>query len=215
MDRSLDRLDRAIAARGARIDDVRMIGWRSRLRALWSRAMRTAARARGRAALGLERVAIWFRVRARARRGRRRRRMLAYVANAQLQTRDELASSALLAALTERIARAGASDVSVRELADTVAQAERIIAGYRAQRAELEELLAVARAKTRRWVHWTAVAEARGSPELAARARGYLVGCERDEAELQRGAEDCDAGCRRLRDAIEQLQALARRSGAP
>lgn len=141
--------------------------------------------------------------------------MLADVANAPLQTRDELASSALLAALTERIARAGASDVSARELADTVAQAERIIAGYQAQRAELEELLAVARAKARRWVHWAAVAEAKGSPELAARARAYLVGCERDEAELQRGVEDGEAGCRRLRDAIEQLQALARRSGAP
>lgn len=137
------------------------------------------------------------------------------MANAQRQTRDELASSALLAVLTERIARAGASDASAREIAETVAQAERIIAGYQAQRAELEKLLEVVRAKTWRWVHWTAVAEAKGSPELAARARAYLVGCEREEAELQRGAEDCDRGRQRLRDAIEQLQALARRSGAP
>jgi hypothetical protein len=177
--------------------------------------MRSVARARGRAALGLERVAIWFRVRARVRRGRRRRRMLAYLADAQRQTQGGLASSALLAVLTERIARAGTSDASARELAETVAQAERIIAGYQAQRAELEKLLAVARTRTGRWVHWTAVAEARGSPELAARARAYLVGCERDAAELQRGVEDCDAGGRRLRDAIDQLQALARRSGAP
>jgi hypothetical protein len=141
--------------------------------------------------------------------------MLAYVANAQLQTRDELASSALLAVLTERIARAGTSDASAREIAETVAQAERIIAGYQAQRAELERLLSVARAKARRWTHWTAVAEARKSPELTARARAYLVDCERDESELQRGVEDCDSGRRWLRDAIDQLQALARRSGAP
>ncbi|HEX3765936.1 MAG TPA: hypothetical protein VHW23_44875 [Kofleriaceae bacterium] len=212
-DRTIDRLGGTITARSPRGDgDGGATASRSRLRAIWSSSKRAMAGVQNRAALGLARMAIWFRVRARVRSGRRRRRVLAYLAHAQRQTRDERASSALLSVLAERIARAGASDASA---AETVAQAERIIAGYQAQRAELETLLVGARARSRRWIHWAAVAEAKGSPELARRARAYLTDRERDEVELQRGVEDCDAGCRRLRDAIEQLQALARRSGAP
>lgn len=193
-----------ITAPAARVRRPRAAELRARLRAVWSSSKR-------RVALGLTRMALWFRVRARARRARRRRQVLAYLAQAQPQAQGERASAALLAVLTERIARAGASDASEGEIADAVVQAERIIAGYEAQRAELEALLVVARGRTRRWVHWVGVADAKGSPALAARARSYLAEREGDAAELQRGVEDCDAGCRRLRDAIEQLRALAGR----
>jgi hypothetical protein len=203
-------LERSITDKLERPDATDTLRWRLRATGqAWRRAM---ASLEHRVFQALRRTMIWFRVRDRLRRGRRRRVVLAYLKGAQNQTRAELASSAMLAVLTERIARAGATEISADEIAETVAQAEGIVVGYQGQIAQIEPLLAKARTRTERWMHWSSVAEARGSAELAAKARAYREACEGDERELVKAIEDCQAGCRRLRDAIEQVQALAQRS---
>lgn len=203
-------LERAIERKLATPDATPTL--RTRLRATWWTWRRGLAGLEHRALQRLRRAMIWFRVRARVRQARRRRRVLAHLSGAQAQTHAERTSSAMLAVLTERIARAGTTDVSGSEIAETIAQAEQIVVGYQGQITELAEVLTKAHARAERWVHWSSVAEARGSPALAARARAYREACERDERELAQAIDDCGAGCRRLRDAIEQLQALAQRS---
>lgn len=122
---------------------------------------------------------------------RRRRRHRAWVAKlerslarGELRVAD-LQSSALLAILTERIARLSSTDLSRRELDDTIAFAQRLADEYR--------------------TFVTRLAAALAATDPASKLHAKAT------AELAR----CEAGQRRINDALAQLHALARRLAPP
>lgn len=156
---------------------------------------------------------FWFRALARSWRAWRVRKRNARIARMfNNDTQRAYQSAAMLALLTERIARLGGSTVSEPELADATNQATAIAVEYDAHAAQLEPQLAEARAQLERWTKNTATATAAGEADLAALAQERVDQHARVVRDLELAAAECNAGRRRLRDAVQQLRALAARA---
>ena len=147
---------------------------------------------------------------------RRRRKLSARAARTFEQTANaDHTSSALLAVLTERIALLQDRPGTGPELAETIEQAARIAARYD------RDLLALARQQERLrdkvelWMTHTATATRCGSSDLASQAQAVVDRYRRDLEDLEHIIDDCNAGQRRIRDAVTQLEALAQRSVQP
>jgi hypothetical protein len=144
---------------------------------------------------------------------RRRRKQSARLARTFEQTANaDHTSSALLAVLTERIARLQDGAVTGPELAEAIEQAAQIAARYDRDLLALDRRREPLRDKVELWTTHTATATRCGRPDLASEAQAVVDRHRRDLADLEYIIEDCNAGQRRIRDAITQLEALAQRS---
>lgn len=219
VDQALSAVERQIthAERAIAREQSRFVVWFRALATSW-RALRKRRRsARAASAARKARrgggVLAWYRRLARSwRRSRARKQSARIVRMLERAGRAEQTSSALLAIVTERVARLGTSEVSADELAETIEQAERIAAEYDGHIVELDHKLEDERAQTLDWIAKTATATNAGAADLAARARARVEAHERLVRELELASDDYNAGRRRLRDAIDQLRALAQRS---
>jgi hypothetical protein len=121
-------------------------------------------------------------------------------------------SAALLALLTERIARTSMLDDSSQDLAATIEVAQHVIDEYVGHESRLVHARDSARAEASRWRERTSTALTAGHPDLAAQAEDRMRGWERREREAIAALEAYEAGRLRLEDAVAQLRALAKRS---
>jgi septal ring factor EnvC (AmiA/AmiB activator) len=161
-------------------------------------------------------ILAWFGARAKAWRRWRRRRHAARVARTlERGTRDDHTSSAMLAVLTERVARLGRSESVPEELAEAIEHTVRILADYNAHKADLEHRLEHERGKVEYWIGMTAKATNAGAADLASQAQERVTDHERSARDYEDTIDICNAGRRRLHDALEQLEALAQRSAQP
>jgi phage shock protein A len=125
---------------------------------------------------------------------------------------EDLSSAALLAVLTERIARISKLADPRRDLAAAIEIAQHVVAEYAAFTSRLVDARDHARAEASSWHHKAAVAVRAGDPHLASQAEQRAHQWELDEAEASETLAEHEAGRARLDDAVSQLQALANRS---
>ena len=154
------------------------------------------------------RIAAW-------RRRRRHRRTVAKLQRA-LTRRDlgvaDRSSAALLAIVTERIARLSSSNALPHELVEAIELTERIIADYGRQIEVLDRHLQHARTELTSWRDNSAKAMLANRADLAAGADLRAATWQRGVDENASALAACEAGKRRLDDALAELRALAERS---
>lgn len=121
-------------------------------------------------------------------------------------------SAALLALLTERIARTSMLDDPSRDLAATIDVAQHVVDEYVTHASRLVHARDSARAETSRWRERTSTATLAGHPDLASQADDRVRDWERREREAIAALEAYEGGRLRLEDAVAQLRALAKRS---
>jgi uncharacterized protein YjiS (DUF1127 family) len=157
-----------------------------------------------------------LRTRITAWRRRRRQRLSLVRLDRALARRDvrvaDHSSSALLAIVTERIARIATADESAQDLAATIDVAQHVVDEYRAYLQRLEHMRDSARGAAATWREKSAAATAADRADLVALADDTVREWSRREQEVAAALESCEAGRRRLDDAIAQLRALAKRT---
>jgi hypothetical protein len=121
-------------------------------------------------------------------------------------------SAALLALVTERIARTSMLDDPSQDLAATIDVVQHVIDEYVTHASRLVHARDSARAETSRWRERTSTATIAGYPELASQADDRMRAWEQREREAVTALEAYEAGQLRLEDAVAQLRALAKRS---
>lgn len=121
-------------------------------------------------------------------------------------------SAALLALVTERIARTSMLVEPSQDLAATIEVVQHVIDGYVAHESRLVHARDSAHAETSRWRERTSTATTAGHFELASQAEDRVREWERRECEAVSALEAYEAGRLRLEDAVAQLRALAKRS---
>jgi hypothetical protein len=151
---------------------------------------------------------------------RRRRKHHRTVARLQRAlTRQDLAvadrsSAALLAIVTERITRLSSSNALPHEFAEAIELSERIVADYVRQIEVIERQLYRARAELTSWRDKAATAVLANATNLAAGADERVTMWKRRVDEGAVALAACDAGKRRIDDALVQLRAIAQRSAS-
>jgi hypothetical protein len=174
---------------------------------------RPARRGRRRVGGWLRHPIAALRTAMRARRYRRWLRKLERRLRRRTMKAEEQSSAALLAILTERIARTAAAPESGDEVAYSMEVAQVVIARYQEDAARLGDQRDRARARLTDWEERADHLAHTGRPELAAQARTHVSRWRRVEAETAAALAEYDVGRRRLADALDQLTALARRGG--
>jgi hypothetical protein len=154
------------------------------------------------------RIAAW-------RRRRRSRRTVAKLERAL--TRNDLgvadrSSAALLAIVTERIARLSSSTALPHEIVEAIELTQRIVADYARQSDVIGGHLERAQRELASWRDKSATATLSNRADLATAAEGRVAMWQRRVTESESALAACEAGRRRLDDALVELQALAERS---
>jgi len=149
---------------------------------------------------------------------RQRRRQRRWIAKLDRSVGEETlavtehSSSALLAVVTERIARIGKSQATSEEIAATI----RLIEGIRDDYLRHVDRLATGRDAARtqviEWRRKYEVAIEAGRPDLAVEVVAVIDTWQRREGEAASALASCDASRARLDDAIAEVRALGRRS---
>jgi phage shock protein A len=126
----------------------------------------------------------------------------------------EHSSSALLAVVTERIARIGKSHATSEEIAATIRLIEAIRDDYLRHVDRLAAERDAARTQVIEWRRKYEVAIEADRPDLAADVVAVIDTLQRREGEATSALASCDASRARLDDAIAEVRALERRSQA-
>jgi len=159
----------------------------------------------------MQRMRSWWQ----ARRRRRRIRQLSRVFDPTVLETSDRSSAALLAVLTERIARMTSARASLDEVTAAIADARRAYDGYQPLVSRCRELRDDARLEVAKWRNLASRAQVMGEPDLAAAARERFEQWERQERDASTSFHECVAGMNRLADAITELQRLADRLRKP
>jgi hypothetical protein len=147
-------------------------------------------------------------------RRRRRRRLAARssraLAGVAVRAEDQ-SSAALLAVLTERVARCTTVDAGPDDLSDAIALTKLVIEKYELSAAKLMAFKDHATSNVQVWTKHVSTARAAGREDLAEEARGRVRDWTQTEASAAEELAEYEAGRRRLEDALVQLSALASR----
>lgn len=155
-----------------------------------------------------------LRARFHAWRDNRRRRALIARLDRSLEHRTvqltDQSSAALLAVLTERIARIAKLD-DMKDLPVAIEVAQHVASEYRAYRARLSAVHDNALAEAAAWRVRVTRAETAEEHALASAAEHRAREWEKSSSEAEAALDECDAGRHRIDDALTQLEALAKR----